>query len=149
MPHFGQLHYMKFHDTTLLDCVTQDLSKQAMRLYIYYALNWVSYTEYTSEKSDTEIAEDLQVHRTTILRARAELEKSGLVVPSQKTLNQTHSYHLPHLAKINSEARQRRTENEKKDKERAYVGEKQNIENVLGRRLNDLEKRRLREKHSL
>ena len=149
MPHFGQLHYMKFHDTTLMDCVTQDISKQAMRLYIYYALNWVSYTEYTHEMSDAEIADDLQVHRTTIMRARAELEKAGLVVPSEATIRQTHSYHLPHLAKINSEARKKRTENQEKEKERAFVGEKQNIENVLSRRLNDLENKRLRQKHGL
>ena len=149
MPNFGILHYMKFHDTMLLECIKHDLSKHAQRLYIFYGLNWKSYTEFTDEKTDAEIAELLQVHRTTIMRARVELETAGLVVPSEKTLQQKHAYHLPHLAKINAEARQNRNNNEKREKERAYVKERQEIEKVLSRRLNDLEIKRLKEKYGV
>ena len=140
MHEFGHLFYMKVFESDLRAFIEHDLSKLAQRLYILYGLNYHTYTEYTEGLSDQECADMLGVkHRTSILRARAELEKAGLIVPSEETSLQKQTYHLPHLAKLNSKAAHHKKENEQHAREKEFAKRKASIENDLNHRLTQSE----------
>ena len=135
MPKYGHLFYTKIYDNDLELFVEHDVSKQGQRLYIFLSLNFHTYNENTEYYSDSEIADALDTHRTTIMRARAELEDAKLIVPTEDTRNQRTSYHLPMKAKINSHAAKKADENRLREKEREFDKRRQEMENDLKRRL--------------
>ena len=149
MPFFGHFDYMMFSDRALLDFIKYDVSKQAQRLFIFYGLNWNSYTKSTEPHTDNEIADKLNCHRTTVIRARAELEKKGLILPTKETQRETHSYQLPAMNKVEAEAQEKKEKNAKRKREQEFAKRRANIEADLGRRLTHLEIKRLKQRFDL
>ena len=149
MHEFGHLFYTKFYEADLRLFIEHDLSKHAQRLYLFYGLNWHTYTEFTEPLTDQEIADKLGTHRTTIMRARAELEDAGLIVPDELTITQAHSYHLPHRAKVDSHAAKQKKENVQKQQEQEFAKRRTIVEDALNRRLHPPELLALKRKFGL
>ncbi len=146
MNQYGHLFYTKLYEKDLELMIKHDISKQGMRLYLFLSLNFNTFNQFTVYLNDTEIAESLGTHRTTVMRARAELEAAGLIVEDTETSIQTYRYHLPYKAKVDSKANQKRKENKEKasqadikkkqkEREKEYSRTRQQMENRLSRRL--------------
>lgn len=161
MAKYGHLFYTKIYERDLELFITHDVSKHAQRLYIFFSLQHNTYNELTDHLNDQEIAEQLETHRTTIMRARAELEDAGLIVQDTDSINaQKYRYHLPHKAKIDRKAARKREENKQaeeknraqadmKKREKAYAKKRAEIETHLKRRLAHSEIQNLRERFEL
>ena len=154
MPKYGKLFYTKIYEKDLQCFVEHDLSKQAQRLYIFLSLNFNTYNEFTDHLNDSQIAEMLGTHRTTIMRARAELEDTGLIVEDNDTVaSQRYRYHLPMKAKVDSKANSKREDNnkeaDKREQEKSFSERRSLLENDLKRRLTPSEVQSLRKKYGL
>ena len=139
--------YFYFSVEELVVFIEKDLGKLPMWLYAYMRLNCDNARAISRRVKPIELAKVFDVHRTTILRALADLEDADLIISRNTDHGET--YDLPECARVRAVAGEADRHRKRKDAERAFAKEKQQIENVLMRRLNKSELSRLREKHGL
>lgn len=143
----GGMPYFYFSIEELSLFIEKDLGKYPIWLYAYMRLNCDNSRAISRRLKPTQVAELFGVHRTTIVRAAADLEDAGLIICRDTSHGET--YDLPECARVRAVAGESAHKSKQKDAERAYVREKHNIESVLSRRLSLPEKQRLRQKHGL
>ena len=141
MPYF----YFSVEELSLI--IEKDLGKYPIWLYAYMRLNCDNARAISRRLKPTEVAKMFGVHRTTIIRAAADLEDAGLIICRDTSHGET--YDLPECARVRAVANETDRQRKRKDNERAYAGEKERVEDVLMRRLNKSEQQRLKEKHGL
>ena len=143
MPLYTRLEYFRFNADELSIIIDNDISKNGQKLYCYLRLNCDINRGISSAIDYKTIASELKMHRTTAMRASPELIEATLIIPRANSTGET--YNLPYCITSNTIAGKTGRKRKKRDAEKRFVAEKQNIENTICRRLTHPEIRRLKE----
>ena len=139
--------YFKFTREELAIIVEKNISLSAIKLYAYMRLNCDNNRGISHTINYQKIAKLLKMHRTTVYRALADLVDAELIAPRNRITGET--FDLPFCAHAKSTADAATYKKKQYAAKKKYAAEKQNIENVLMRRLTQPEIKRLKEKHGL
>lgn len=143
----GGMPYFKFTGEELVIIVEKNISLSAIKLYAYMRLNCDNNRGISHTINYPNIAKLLKMHRASVYRALADLEDAELIAPRNRITGQT--FDLPFCAYAKSTADTATYKKKQHTAKKKYAAEKQNIENVLMRRLTQPEIKRLKEKHGL
>lgn len=137
------LVYVKVHRCVLEAFVAHNLSKTAMKVYLYLCFNAIVYKGVSFRTPYKDIADYLSLSVRSIYHAVSDLQDAGLI------LIRHHGdlvCDIPALLLANAEARQRGQINRQKADDAVFQEEVDKHEFVLGRSLSSNERRRLRQR---
>lgn len=142
------LSYFRFSRAVLDAFIGEGVSRNAMLIYAFLNLNCDHRTGRTHAFSYAELGEAIGVHRTTAMRACAELEEAGLIVHRPRK-NDSVVYEMPHVSSTQQVATEATAKRQQRDREKAYQKAKHQVEDTVNRRLTQSETSRMRQKFGL
>ena len=141
---WGAMPYFRYTRDEHQKIVESELSPTAHNLYIHMRLNCDTNRGISHTINYTELETLFDKNRTTLRRALIELEHKGFIQP--RRIRDGETYNLPFAVEANVVAGESAKKRKVKEAERKFVAAKENMENVLCRRLSQSEVKRLKER---